>query len=145
MRRVLLIRTYNRDTGSEGTILFKGRSSLTLELPWRNNATGRSCIPVGTYRAKWWKSPSKGWGYRVYGVMHRDYILIHSANFAGDTAKGLRSDLLGCIALGEKRATYQGQRGLFISRPAVRAFNEAMDKQDFILEVKNASTYRIPV
>lgn len=145
MDKVLLLRLVNSDTGSEGVILFHGKSLLTLELPWRNNAVGLSCIPEGAYTVKWWKSPSKGWCYRVYGVPNRNYILIHSATFAGDHTKGLRTDLLGCIALGQQRGTYKGQRGIFISRPAVRFFNETMNKQDFILEVKNAESYRIPV
>lgn len=145
MEKVLLLRFANQDTGSEGTIFFKGHSLLTLELPWRNNIAGKSCIPEGIFWATRWKSPTKGWCYRIHGAPNRDYILIHSANFAGDSTKGFRSDLLGCIALGQQRATYQGQRGLFISRPAVRFFNSTMDKQDFILEVKNAESYHIPV
>jgi hypothetical protein len=145
MQKVLLTRLVNLDTGSEGAIFFQGQALPTLELPWRKNARGLSCIPAGTYLVKWWKSPSKGWCYRVYGVPNRDYILIHSANFAGDSTKGLRTDLLGCITLGKKRGVYEGQRGLFVSRPAVRFFNETMNTQDFILEVKNAESYRIPV
>lgn len=143
--KVILMRLFNWDTGSEGVIFFKRKQLLTLELPWRNNEPMYSCIPVGLYRAKWWKSPSKGWCYRIYGVLHRDFILIHSASFAGDRKKGMRSDLRGCIALGRKRGSYKGQRGIFISRPAIREFNETMNKQDFILEVRNAGSYHIAV
>lgn len=145
MQKALLFRLWNLDTGSEGLLYYPGGVALTLELPWRDNKRGVSCIPAGTYLVKWWKSPSKGWVYRLQDVPGRNYILIHSANFAGDITKGFRSELLGCIALGSKRASYQGQRGLFLSRPAVRRFAAAMGHKDFILEVKNAESYRIPV
>lgn len=145
MQKALLLRLRNLDTGSEGVLYFNGYQALTLELPWRNNKTGVSCIPPGIYLVKWWKSPSKGWVYRLQDVQGRNYILIHSANFAGDITKGFRSELLGCIALGRKRASYQGQRGLFLSRPTVRQFNTVMGHKDFLLEIKNAESYRIPV
>src|SRR5574340_184491 len=83
MKQAQLIRLLNKDTGSEGILLFGSNNALTLELPWRDNEPSYSCIPEGTYLCKWWKSPSKGWCYRLYDVPNRNYILIHSATFAG--------------------------------------------------------------
>lgn len=142
MQRVILLRLRNEDTGSEGVLYFLKGVLLALELPWRDNEPSYSCIPTGTYTARWWKSPSKGWCYRVYGVPGRSYILIHSATFAGDRKKKLRSDLRGCITLGKRRGVWQGQRGIFNSRSAVSEFNRALNKRDFLLEVCDVNSYR---
>lgn len=140
-KKVSLLRYLNSDTGTEGILVIRGEIFLSLELPWRDNLPSYSCIPTGSYLCKWWKSPSKGFCYRVYNVPNRDYILIHSATFAGDRRKGLLSDLRGCITLGKTRGTYKNQRGIFISRVSVNKFNALMNKQDFILEVSNADNY----
>jgi len=141
MLRVYLIRYIDSNAGSEGIVTIEGETFLSLELPWRDNLSSYSCIPTGIYLCKWWKSPSKGFCYRVYDVPGRDYILIHSATFAGDRKKGLLSDLRGCIALGKSRGTYKGQRGIFISRPSIIRFNSILNKQDFLLEITNAGNY----
>jgi hypothetical protein len=141
MKTILLIRSANMDTGTEGVILIDGEVFLSLELPWRDNEPSYSCIPEGSYLCKWWKSPSKGFCYRIYNVPDRDYILIHSATFAGDRKRGFLSDLRGCITLGKTRGTYKGQRGIFISKPSINRFNSILNKQDFILEIKNDSNY----
>ncbi len=65
----------------------------TLELPWANNAVGKSCIPTGNYRLGFLMSPRfKRRMWRVMGVEGREGILIHAANFD--------RQLLGCIAPG---------------------------------------------
>lgn len=140
MKKALLLRYTSSDTGTEGILVIEEGTFLSLELPWRDNEPSYSCIPAGSYLCKWWKSPSKGFCYRVYNVPDRDYILIHSATFAGDRKKGLLSDLRGCITLGKNRGTYKNQRGIFVSRPSVNSFNTLMNKQDFILEVSNVNS-----
>lgn len=99
MLRATLTRGPSTDEGTFGTLALAGGPELrTVELPWRNNATGNSCIPKGTYRCAMAMSPSKGWVYAVQNVPGRSHILIHIANFAGDTTKGWVSQLEGCIA-----------------------------------------------
>ena len=142
MLTATLIRLRNNDTGSEGVMLFGQNKALTLELPWRNNEPSYSCIPPGKYLCEWWKSPSKGWCFKLRGVPERSYILIHSATWAGDRKQGMRSDLRGCIALGKNYGSYQGQRGIFVSRPTVRQFNEFFGQGSFILEIKHAEIYK---
>lgn len=95
-------------TSDEGTL---GAGSLDvgywqfLELPWRNNATGLSCIPAGLYTARAVLSPHLGRVvYRFDNVPGRDAVEMHPANWAGDVTLGWHSDLKGCCAPGEKRA-----------------------------------------
>lgn len=99
MRAVTLQREPGTDAGTFGTLTLKdGLTLRTVELPWRGNATGRSCIPPGTYRCEIVNSPRFGKVYGVRDVAGRQNILLHAANFGGDVDKGFQSDLLGCIA-----------------------------------------------
>jgi Family of unknown function (DUF5675) len=86
-----LIRTYYPE-GANGEILYEGRLVMyTIELPWKNNLAGVSCIPEGKYElSKRW-SPKFGRHLQILNVPGREYILIHPANEA------LR-ELKGCIA-----------------------------------------------
>ena len=86
-----LIRTYYPE-GANGQILFEGRLMMyTIELPWKNNQAGVSCIPEGQYElTKRW-SLKFGRHLQILNVPGREYILIHPANEA------LR-ELKGCIA-----------------------------------------------
>lgn len=84
-------RTYD-SRGTNGSLSIDGQFIChTIELPWRDNATGVSCIPAGSYKlAKRW-SPKYKWHVHVLNVPKRFWILMHPAN---DAAKELR----GCIA-----------------------------------------------
>ena len=64
----------------------------TLELPWLNNKTHISCIPLGEYKGILHDSPKFGRTIWIQDVDGRSEILIHPANF--------HYQLLGCIALG---------------------------------------------
>lgn len=138
MRIVKIERFESTDHGTFGRIEFEGHSFYTLELPWRDNRNDISCIPSGQYVCRITKSPRfKRDMYLVEGVQGRFGIRIHSANLAGDTTKGLRSHLNGCIAIGESRGTMGRQKALLQSQPAVRKFEELLDRKPFILEVIN--------
>ena len=63
-------------------------------------------------------------------------VRIHSANFMGDSAKGLRCQLNGCIALGERLGKMDGQKAVLLSAPAVRRFEEMMAGETFKIEVR---------
>ncbi len=86
-----LIRTYYPD-GTNGKILYKGRLMMySIELPWKENQAGVSCIPEGRYElVKRW-SPKFDRHLLVLNVPQRKYILIHPANEA-------LQELKGCIA-----------------------------------------------
>lgn len=95
-----LTRTETDDMGTKGVLTdSKGKTiCLTLELPDRNNKKQFSCIPIGKYEVIKHLSPSKGECFKLLNVLSREHILIHTANFAGDTKQGYYSELLGCIA-----------------------------------------------
>ena len=128
------------DQSAEGTFgrLVAGRQAfLTGELPWADNAPNVSCIPAGTYRCVWSKSPRFGRPmYLVDGVRGRAGIRFHAANLAGDVSQGYRSQLNGCITLGEKLGYIQGQKAILLSAPAIRRFEAYFSGRTFTLEVR---------
>lgn len=99
MKLAILTRGITGDEGTFGALeLDDGPVLRTTELPWRNNATGVSCIPLGTYRCELVNSPRFGKVYGLRDVPKRTNILIHAANFGGDRAQGWHTELQGCIA-----------------------------------------------
>ena len=86
-----LIRTYFT-TGTNGQILSQAAHLVyTIELPWKENHTGVSCIPEGRYRLIARYNPRFQWHLLVKDVPARKDILIHPAN-------GALKELKGCIA-----------------------------------------------
>jgi len=53
-------------------------------------------------------------------------------------AAPLRSQLNGCIALGERKGWIDGQKALLISAPAIRRFEECFAGKAFTLEIRDA-------
>lgn len=125
MKRAVLVRNGSTDEGTFGTLtLSDGQQLYTTELPWRDNAVGKSCIPKGVYRCEEVISPKFGRVYAVLDVPGRSHILIHAANYGGDTSKGWKSELLGCIAPAMKlgqlpRPDGRSQRAGIASREAL--------------------------
>lgn len=86
-----LVRKYH-PTGTNGEIFHEGNLiSYSIELPWKENSFGISCIPEGQYLLAKRFSPKVGWHIHITGVKERSLILIHPAN---DAIK----ELNGCIA-----------------------------------------------
>jgi hypothetical protein len=140
MKTVKLFRGPSTDQGTPGELALDGQKWKTIELPWRENRRGVSCIPLGRYLVKMVRSPSKGLVYGVQDVPGRSHVLIHSANFAGDAALGWATELQGCIA----PCTYHGkmrnpqgamQLAGLVSKPACNSFMSALAGQPFILEI----------
>ena len=141
-----LQRERSTDEGTPGRLTGMGVDFCTLELPWRDlNGDGigdpqMSCITPGEYQCAWHESPHHGWVYEVTGVKGRSHILIHSANFAGDTLKGWQSQLLGCIALGLRHGVIpnkwnKAQRAVISSKAAMVQFHELMRTDPFMLTI----------
>ena len=82
----------------------------TLELPWRDNETDRSCVPPGGYQARLYHSPTKGPVFRLdfEDTKPRSAIEVHAANTA--------HDLLGCIAPGARHGILDGRPAVLDSR-----------------------------
>jgi hypothetical protein len=138
MRELRIFRGPSTDHGTPGILVREDGSLMayTLELPWRENRRMRSCIPPGSYRARYVVTAKRPAGvYLLEGVPGRSSILIHSGNVAGDVEKGLESDVLGCILLGRTRGVRRGQRAVLLSKPAVAAFVAELGRKPFTLEV----------
>lgn len=135
----VLTREPDDDQGTFGTLrLPDGTEFCTLELPWRGNATGASCIPPGTYQVAMRNSPKFGQIYEVQNVPGRTAILIHSGNVAGDKDKGYNSHVEGCILLGLNKGKVGGQKAVQQSRAAIAQFNEKMGGRPFTMSVVGA-------
>lgn len=115
---------------------------LTGELPWIGNKRMVSCIPGNhEYKVRWTYSPKfKRMMYIVKNVPNRSGIRIHSANWVGDAKYGLKSQVLGCITLGEKAGYLLGQKAVLASRHAVQRFEKAMAKSPFTLCIEDPWT-----
>lgn len=137
-RVVNLCRTRRSNQGTEGMILFEDFNCFTLELPWRDNLRNISCIPPGEYLTETRQSGKFGLNYHVKEVPGRNYILIHSGNWAGDSTKGYKTHVNGCILLGQKKGWLAGQRAVLNSRITIRKFMDYMEYQPFQLKVLEA-------
>lgn len=140
MHTLVLIRETESTQGTEGIIYIPhlGMQFFTLELPWKDNKTEISCIPMGTYCVEIRQSQRFKIIYHVQNVPDRSSILIHWGNLAGDTSLGLKTNVKGCILLGKKRGILSGQRAVLVSKVAVREFMSLMKNSKFILEIQGA-------
>lgn len=142
MKRAVLTRNPSTDEGTFGRLtLSDGQELCTVELPWRDNAGGRSCIPVGVYRCEVVNSPRFGRAYEVRDVAGRSHILIHAANFGGDKEKGWDTDLLGCIGPGLKigmlnNRNGKAQKAAISSRAALERIHAWARMLPFELEIR---------
>lgn len=135
---IRLVRHSFSQQGIEGFLYYEGENEAafaTMELPWRNNARGLSCIPRGKYDCVWARSPRFGMCYHVLDVPGRANVLFHHGNYAGNTELGLRSDSSGCILLGMKHGVLGGQKAVINSRAARLKFETDLAGQKFILTI----------
>jgi hypothetical protein len=136
--KATLTRLESTDQGTFGVFKIEqnGRSfsCQSLELPWRNNQREVSCIPEGEYECIWRSSTTFGRKlYAVTDVNGRSGILFHVGNYAGDVKKGYRSDVRGCILLGESRGTLRDQSVVLTSKNTMRAFHGFTQGENFLL------------
>lgn len=132
-----LSRLETSEEGTFGRFTFYDFMCFSGELPWNDNQSNISCIPKGSYVCIWTYSPRfKRKMFEIKGVPARAGIRIHSANFMGDDRRGFKRQLNGCIALGEKLGAMDGQKALFISKPAIRRFETLTNGKPFLLEIK---------
>ena len=88
----VLERNISSPQGVNGVLHHDGKVICqTIELPWKDNKKGESCIPSGIYKlSKRW-SGKYGDHLLLHDVPDRQLILIHPANNA-------LKELRGCIA-----------------------------------------------
>ena len=137
MRQAVLRRLQHSDHGTFGVLRTPlGFTACTAELPWRDNASGISCIPPGVYDVAWTFSPRfRRMMYVVEGTAPREGIRFHAGNLAGDVSKGWTTHFQGCIGLGLRFGILKGQRAILSSAPAVLAFEQHMEHEPFRLEI----------
>lgn len=138
MNEALLVRSSTSDQGTFGTITVNGLMLYTAELPWRDNKTGVSCVPPDSYLCEYWSSAKYKKAYHLIGVPNRSAILIHQGNFAGDTAKGYKSNVLGCILVGLSIGTIGNQKAVLSSILALDKLINVIGKNNFILNIREA-------
>jgi uncharacterized protein DUF5675 len=126
------------DQGCFGRLETYGLTCYSGELPDRDNQSNLSCVLPGIYQVAWTYSPAfKRFMYLLLGTAPRAGIRKHSANLMGDILKGLKAQLNGCIALGERLGWIDGQKALLLSAPAIRRFEDHMERKPFVLEIVN--------
>jgi len=159
VRKATLTRYESGDEGTFGILTIGDPAApafkcYTLELPSRENAVGKSCIPAGEYLFKWrTDSPKHGECYEEWDnpltpehedVLGRSNVQIHAANLAGDVEKGYVSQLLGCIAPGMCVAKFpanvppagaKAQMGVTGSKDALRKMNAELKGALLMLKV----------
>ena len=111
---LLLVRSWFTDESTIGTLAIDSKPfCLTLELPWKDNQHGVSCIPEGTYEVAIGWSPDHHMDVpHVLNVPDRDDIEMHVGNFPKDTK--------GCILVGASRGT--GPDAIWNSGSTFKAF-----------------------
>ena len=132
---VKLFRMKRSDQGTFGMLIAPGFQCYTGELPWRENERNISCIPPGEYEVRIRISPKYGQVYHIKDVPNRSFILIHSGNWCGDTSKGYRTHVNGCILLGQKRGLLLGQLAVLNSRITLRRFMDSVALEPFKLNI----------
>jgi hypothetical protein len=146
MKRFTLLRYYKPEA-TIGTIIDPESGKhicKTLERPNRNNqrddkATKEnesSCIPEGVYICKKYSSPKYPDTWKITGVLNRDTILFHTANYI--------DQLLGCVAIATTIQDMNPKNDPKLdstkrwlasqSRDAFASFKKAMPKQ-FEIEI----------
>ena len=131
---VVLIREQTSDEGTFGRlkVMETGFTCYTAELPWLDNARGKSCIPEGTYGATYMARSASGKFRKVYhlhDVEGRSGILLHAGNFAGDEDKGFEAHSDGCILVGQLKGRLNGQQAVLASRAALKALVKQLGQE----------------
>lgn len=92
-----VIRKIFTENSTIGELFINGELyCYTLELPWKDNQRGISCIPEGTYKVTIdWSNSKKTWLPHVLDVPDRDGVRIHTGNTP--------EDIEGCILVGQSK------------------------------------------
>ena len=141
MNEAVLQREETSDHGTFGVLAIGDFRCVTIELPWRDNRPGESCIPPGVYTVVPWHSARFPLTYHVRNVSGRSAILTHTGNLAGDKSKGYIRHSLGCILPGLKRGILRGQRGVLMSLPAMSRIRAILGRSPFTLTIKGGEQW----
>lgn len=117
-----------------GTIELDDCTIYTLELPWRNNERGMSCIPHGLYEVT-----PHGWEedtqvkfkqtYHIQDVVGRSAILIHVGNYTKDTD--------GCVLVGMGFKVDAESVMITNSKVAMNKLRQTLGTSEFKINIKD--------
>jgi len=125
MYKLKLIRLSSSEQGTKGLLLINdGFFCYTLELPWDDNKPNYSCIPPGIYKLERHLFRGRRKCYHLLDVPDRKWVLIHNGNLAGDTRKGYKTNVEGCILVGKYFGKLYGQNAVLSSTPTLRKLIE---------------------
>src|SRR6266850_2241249 len=131
-----VVREKSTNDGTPGllTVLKTNWQCSSLELPWRNNRRGTSCIIPGDYIAWVWFSPTLNRHViRLEDKNGRKDCLIHNGNWAGDVEQGEKTQVHGCTEVGRGYADLElpdhsgRQRGILNSVVELEALLKELD------------------
>lgn len=106
MTTLTLYRSYH-EAGTNGVLYLDGKKICeTIELPWRQNKRGISCIPPGRYRLLRQHHVRHGEQLGLPDVLDREAILIHAAHSALDELRGCIAPVTRCTDPG--KGVYSG-------------------------------------
>jgi hypothetical protein len=129
MKLLTLTRCISSDKGTFGALCDGDKPlCVTCELPWKDNRTGESCVPIGTYETVRFQSPSKGDVFLLKDVPDREMIEIHM----GNTIR----DIEGCILPGMSFGILNGLPSVMQSGPALSML-KIRYPNGFDLEIRN--------
>lgn len=136
MNKAVLKRITDNDKVTIGEFTFETLEGISttlfsLELPWKDNKTGISCIPEGIYKViTTFSNRFKQNMWEVLNVPNRKGIRIHPANYV--------QQLEGCIALGIGTADINndGIMDITLSKKAMEIARKELGSE-FILEIVN--------
>lgn len=123
MKSLVLKRIVENGAGTFGVLIIDGLPRLvTLELPWHDNERDISCIPVGNYMMKRFRSDVHGETWEVADVPDRGIILLHVANTI--------FDLKGCIGIATLFGTQENTYGIQGSRSGMGTLRSLLGDAD---------------
>lgn len=143
MIKLKLTRLRTSDQGTFGVLVLPDKTVLsTGELPWRDNKPDFSCIPQGTYDGILMPSPRFQTNLiKLQKVPKRENVLIHRGNYCGDTTKGFKSDVEGCILLGLNTGMLENQEAVLGSTSAIAKFYTLIGLSPIMLTIENLYDY----
>lgn len=132
MNRLILERFADTPYGTFGRVSVGGMFLWILELPWRNNEVGVSCIPVGTYRVErsTFNKPRVPYPcWHLLDVPGRTEIKIHGGN--------TMHDVVGCQIPGYELGWIRGMWGIKggTSRRSLRYWLDSIEEDAFDYEI----------
>ena len=115
---MILKRITNTEFGTFGVLLSGSIPfAVTLERPWINNKENESCIPIGSYDCKKYRSFKHGRTYEILNVMNRgngEKIIFHKGNIDDNSR--------GCILVGEEFGILNGEPAILNSGKGFKEF-----------------------